>query len=168
MVFQCHCLLFVVASIGRGGRITPKPHIIHILADDLGWAEVGYHRSQADKADVSTPNLDMLVGSEALELTRHYVHKICSPSRCALQTGRAPIHVNVQNVAPEVYNLLDQEGGYQGIPLDMTGVAEHLAGAGYSECTPSRDTGVWLCVHGVCARVHAWSFPQYFHGVIIH
>jgi arylsulfatase I/J len=81
---------------------------------------------------VSTPNLDALVDSEALLLQRHYVHKICSPTRCALQTGRAPVHVNVQNVVPEVYNPKDKEGGYQGIPLDMTGVAEHLTAAGYS------------------------------------
>ena len=40
--------------------------------------------------------------------------------------------MNVQNVVPEVYNPKDKEGGYQGIPLHMTGVAEHLRRGGYS------------------------------------
>ena len=77
-----------------------KPHIIHVLADDLGWSEVGYHRTGAQaKAEVSTPVIDQLVAG-GLELDRFYTHKICSPTRCAIQTGRAPIHVNVVNVPP--------------------------------------------------------------------
>lgn len=108
------------------------PHIVHILADDFGWSEVGYHRANttAIQHDVSTPNLDELA-SNGLILDRFYVHKICSPSRCALQSGRDPIHVNVVNVAPEVRNVKDPVGGYQGIPTNMTCIAEHLRSAGY-------------------------------------
>ena len=40
--------------------------------------------------------------------------KICSPARSSLQTGRLGIHVNVQNVFPEVRNPADPVGGYQG------------------------------------------------------
>jgi arylsulfatase A-like enzyme len=40
--------------------------------------------------------------------------KICSPARSSLQTGRLGIHVNVQNVFPEVRNPEDPVGGYQG------------------------------------------------------
>ena len=50
----------------------------------------------------------VVVGAE-----RFYVHKICSPTRCAIQSGRAPIHVNVQNVKPEAHNPDDAVGGYQ-------------------------------------------------------
>ena len=94
-----------------------KPHIIHILADDFGWSQVGYHRENTSAAqrDVSTPNLDTLA-RDSLQLERFYVHKICSPSRCSLQSGRNPIHVNVVNVAPEVSNAEDPVGGFQGIP----------------------------------------------------
>ena len=93
-----------------------KPHIIHILIDDLGWADVGYHRKNSgdvsNKTDVETPNIDALVDS-GIDLQRFYTHKFCSPSRCAIQSGRHPIHVNVQNVPPEVRNSKDSQGGYQ-------------------------------------------------------
>lgn len=73
-------------------KVPSKPHIIHILADDLGWGELGYHNQEAGD-DIRTPNIDALV-SEGLELDRLYAEKICSPSRCALQTGRFGIHGN--------------------------------------------------------------------------
>ena len=95
------------------------PHIIHVLADDLGWAEVGFYRPSTDTHDnVHSPNIDDLT-RHGLRLERFYVHKICSPTRCSLQTGRAPIHVNVQNVLPESTNPSDQIGGWQGIPLKV-------------------------------------------------
>lgn len=116
----------VVATIMK----TPYPHIIHILADDYGWADIGYHRENRSDRDVQTPNLDQLKGG-GIELDRFYVYKICSPSRSAIQTGRNPIHVNVQNVPPEVTNKNDDVGGYQGIPTNMTGIAALLRKQNY-------------------------------------
>ena len=116
------CFLFYVAA----GR---PPNILHILADDFGWAQVGYHQPPGSR-DVQTPNLDAL-RSSGLTLDRFYTHAYCSPSRCALQTGRAPVHVNVQNVIPEVFNANDLQGGYQGAPPNMTGVAELMKRGGY-------------------------------------
>lgn len=59
-----------------------KPNIIYILADDLGWADVGYHGSP-----IPTPNLDRLA-REGVEFDRHYVAPVCSPTRAGLLTGR--------------------------------------------------------------------------------
>ena len=107
------CVLILASLVYRGyssfSTSENRPHIIHILVDDLGWAELGYHRHD-DEADVNTSFIDELVRTESLELDRFYTHKICSPSRCAIQTGRAPIHVNVQNVKPEVRNENDPIG----------------------------------------------------------
>ena len=64
-----------------------RPHVIHIIADDLGWGNVGYHDAPPEFA---TPTLNSWV-DRGLELDRFYTHKFCSPSRCALQTGRAPV-----------------------------------------------------------------------------
>ena len=110
----------------------PHPHIIHILADDYGWADIGYHRNNNNNnnQEVQTPNLDALKNS-GIELDRFYVYKICSPSRSSIQTGRNPIHVNVQNVPPEVTNSKDIIGGYQGIPTNMTGIAALLRKQNY-------------------------------------
>ncbi len=61
-----------------------KPNIIIILADDLGWGDVGYHGS-----DIKTPNLDQLA-KEGIELNRYYTAAVCSPTRAGLMTGRYP------------------------------------------------------------------------------
>ena len=74
-------------------------------------------------------------------LDRHYVYKICSPSRCALQSGRNPVHVNVLNDAIGLHNPSDPDAGQQGIPRNMTTIAAKLAGAGYS----THAIGKWVC-----------------------
>ena len=67
----------------------PRPNIIVILADDLGWADIGYHDS-----DVRTPVLDRLA-AEGVRLERHYVYPTCSPTRVALLSGRFPSRFGV-------------------------------------------------------------------------
>ena len=62
----------------------PKPNILLIVADDLGWADVGWHGSK-----LKTPHLDRLA-HEGVELDRHYVQPVCSPTRAALLSGRGP------------------------------------------------------------------------------
>ena len=58
--------------------------------------------------------------------------KYCSPSRCALQSGRSPIHVNVLNNDFREHNPADPVSGMQGIPTNMTTIAAKLKGAGYA------------------------------------
>ena len=82
------------------------PHIVAILADDYGWANVGYHHASRE---VATPSIDALRQS-GIELTRHYAYKYCSPSRCSFQTGRLPVHVNTRNAEPTVRNPADPGG----------------------------------------------------------
>ena len=64
-----------------------KPNVIVIVADDLGWNDVGYHGS-----DIQTPNIDRLA-REGVELNRFYVHPTCSPTRSALVTGKSPLRL---------------------------------------------------------------------------
>ena len=106
------------------------PHIFFLLADDLGSANVGF-ALPAPSREVQTPNLDALAASGAV-LTRAYVHKFCSPTRTAIQTGRAPIHVNVLNSDIMQHNSSDLVGGFQGAPRNITGLATKLKSAGYA------------------------------------
>jgi len=119
-------------------HVAKKPHILFMLVDDWGWANVGYHRDTPAK-EVVTPNFDNLV-KEGLELDQHYVFKLCSQSRCSLLTGRLPIHVNDDNkIKPTYHNPSDPISGFQGIPRNMTVIAEKLKGAGYV----SHQVGKW-------------------------
>jgi arylsulfatase B len=66
-----------------------KPNILVMVADDLGWADVGYHGG-----DIDTPSLDLLA-AQGVQLSRFYTTPICSPTRAALMTGRDPIRLGV-------------------------------------------------------------------------
>ena len=67
-----------------------KPNVVILLADDLGWADVGYHGEDV----IRTPSLDRL-SREGAELNRFYATPICSPTRAALMTARDPIRLGV-------------------------------------------------------------------------
>lgn len=58
-----------------------RPNILFILADDLGWADVGYHGSE-----IMTPNIDNLAET-GVRFTHHYVTPWCSPTRACLMSG---------------------------------------------------------------------------------
>jgi len=67
------------------------PNIVIIMADDLGWNDVGYHGSE-----IQTPNIDKLA-SGAVVLDRFYTHPTCSPTRASLMTGRSTKRTRLSN-----------------------------------------------------------------------
>ena len=77
-------LLLMLVSIAEvtsgtlGVHAAEKPHIIFMMVDDWGWANVGYHRNPPTP-EVVTPNIDSLV-KNGLELDQHYAYQFCSPS----------------------------------------------------------------------------------------
>ena len=62
-----------------------KPHVVLILGDDLGWAQVGFHDTGSD---VQTPHMDALA-REGLDLRRHYTYKVRVPS-CGARSSEPP------------------------------------------------------------------------------
>lgn len=90
--FSVTVLAFVTA------QAAVKPHIVHIVADDLGWQDVGFNGCR----DIRTPNLDRLA-QDGARLTQFYVQPMCTPTRAALMTGRYPFRYGLQTaVIPSV------------------------------------------------------------------
>ena len=105
----------VATSSVVGG--TP-PHVLLMLADDLGNYEVGFHNRLA-----ITPNIDALA-ADGVILERHYVYHMCGPTRAATMTGRLPYHGNQKNV-----NDLNSTAGAD---LRMKFLPAKLKEAGYA------------------------------------
>lgn len=84
-----------------------KPNIVHIVADDLGWKDVGFNGC----VDIRTPHLDRLA-AEGAKFTDFYVQSMCTQTRAALMTGRYPFRYGLQTaVIPSVsaYGLDTEE-----------------------------------------------------------
>ncbi len=92
-----------------------QPNIIVVVADDLGWNDIGYHGSE-----INTPSIDKLA-REGIQLDRFYVHSVCSPTRAALLTGRYPSR----------YGILSPLGDEQVFPSGTKTIAELLKQNGY-------------------------------------
>lgn len=82
-------LLTLTILFSAWASANERPNIIVMVADDLGWADVGYHGGPID-----TPSLDRLA-AEGVQLDRFYTTPICSPTRAALLTARDPIRLGV-------------------------------------------------------------------------
>jgi len=72
------------------GPENKRPNIVLLVADDLGWNDVGYHGSK-----IKTPNIDKL-GESGAVLNQFYVHPECTPTRACLLTGRYAIRYGLQ------------------------------------------------------------------------
>jgi arylsulfatase A-like enzyme len=72
--------LFIVIS----GWSEDRPNIIILLADDLGWADLGYQGSE----DIRSPHIDKLANNGIRFTDGHVSASVCSPSRAGLMTGR--------------------------------------------------------------------------------
>ena len=85
-------LVLIAATTALPAQAAPpkQPNVIIFLADDLGWADVGYHGEEV----IETPSIDR-IAREGVELDRFYSTPICSPTRAALMTGRDPMRLGV-------------------------------------------------------------------------
>lgn len=95
-----------------------RPHIVYIVADDLGWKDVGFHGS-----DIKTPNIDRLA-QDGARLEQFYVQPMCTPTRAALMTGRYPCRYGLQTL------VIPTPSKY-GLPTDERLLPQALKEAGY-------------------------------------
>lgn len=102
--------------------LSTQPNIIFVLADDLGFGEVGYHSGRQRRA--LTPTIDQLART-GVRLENYYVEPKCTPTRSQLLSGRSQIHTGLQHK-----NILPKQA--LALPLDSPTLADKLKEAGYS------------------------------------
>ena len=112
-------VLGFVSSVSAADAI--RPNIVFILADDLGFGELGCF----GQTKIKTPNLDKLA-AEGMRLTQHYSgNAVCAPSRCVLMTGKHPGHAFIRN------NRSTPPEGQYPIPADTVTLPKLLGKQGY-------------------------------------
>jgi arylsulfatase B len=118
--------LALAASGAAALPATAPKYVFFVIVDDLGWANVGFHRGPNTpfRNETVTPNIDALAAEGAI-LDRHGVYHQCTPSRSSFLTGRLPVHVQVTLANPESHEA--------GVPYNMTTIGEvmkKVAGGG--------------------------------------
>lgn len=110
-------MTFSAQANSQDGNATRRPNVLLIVADDLGWRDVGYHQSE-----IKTPMIDQLA-KEGVELHRFYVQPTCSPTRSSLMTGKNATSLGFQ--APIGKNNV------KGLPLSEKIMPEYFKESGY-------------------------------------
>ncbi len=99
-----------------------KPNIIYILADDLGYGDLGCYGQK----DIRTPNLDRMA-HEGMRFTQHYAGTtVCAPSRSCLMTGLHTGHTPIRG------NKEVQPEGQHPLPAETMTIAKLMKRAGYA------------------------------------
>jgi arylsulfatase B len=140
--------LLVAASPAAAAKPPARPNIIILLADDMGFNDIGYNNPA-----VITPNLDRLAG-EGVRLDRAYAMLNCTPTRAGLLTGRHPLRYGLQSSVVRPWDLDN------GLPASETTLAHRLGAIGYRH---RAIFGKWHLGHGR-AEFHplAHGFTEFF------
>src|SRR3954454_18013088 len=96
------------AAVGTLAAQTTRPHpnIVFILADDLGYGDLGCY----GQTRIATPNIDRLA-ADGMRFTQAYAGStVCAPSRCCLMTGKHSGHTSVRGNRQPEYGLAKGEG----------------------------------------------------------
>ncbi len=110
--------LSAATTVFAAAAPAPKPNIVYILADDMGYADAGFNGG----TDIKTPHLDQLARDGA-NLKSFYAQPVCSPTRAALLTGRYPSHTGVYSVV--------RPNAPWGLPLEERTLPQALRSVGY-------------------------------------
>ncbi len=124
-------------------------NIIYLMADDMGWADVGYNG-----ADLQTPSIDAFA-AESTVLTRFHTHPVCTASRVSLIAGKYPHKVGLADAVIRAWHM------DKSMPLEQMTLAEHLQTAGYvTACV-----GKWHLGHGSLAMLPCQRGFDHFYGI---
>jgi arylsulfatase A len=154
-------LAFSIVALAASTRTAPAqqrseatpPNVIVILADDLGYGDLGAFGSPNNR----TPRLDAMAAA-GQKWTSFYVQPVCSPSRAALLTGRLPIRSGMYGVAGGTAPKVLRDSATEGLPADEITLAELLKTRGYT----TGMIGKWHLGHLPAFLPMAQGFDSWF------
>lgn len=116
-IYHCYFTIFIAVLFAQQN----SPNVIYILADDLGYADVGYNGQKL----IETPELDFLA-KNGMQFTNHYCgNAVCAPSRASLLMGKHPGHSYIRANSPGYPN------GQTPIPAGSETLGTLMQRAGY-------------------------------------
>lgn len=116
----CVGLLLILPGTGLQAAENPRPNVVYILADDLGYGDLSCYGQKKLK----TPHIDRLA-TEGMKFTDHYSgNTVCSPSRAVLMTGQHAGHVHCRGNG--------DENNYAALNPEITVLPEVFKAAGYA------------------------------------
>jgi arylsulfatase A-like enzyme len=164
--------LFLASLLGAGAfaaAADSKPNILFILADDMGWSDLGCYGADLHE----TPRIDQFA-TQSVRFTQAYAMSVCSPSRATLMTGKhaARLHFTIwaegaQEGGPKNRKLLDAPSIWN-LPNSEKTIASYLHGAGYLTALVGKwHLGDWEHypeAHGFDINIGGtnWGAPQTF------
>lgn len=128
-VFCRFVSLGILFAVGiQSYAIDQRPNILVILADDMGYGDLGCMGSKL----VDTPNLDALAQSGVLCTQAYVASSVCSPSRAGLMTGRDPRRFGYESNLNQSAIHYAARPDLLGLPSGEHTLGDHLRAAGYT------------------------------------
>ncbi len=158
------------------GSSPVQPNIVFILADDMGWNEVGFNGADS----MLTPHIDALK-AQSLSLTQFYVHAVCAPSRSAFLTGRYPFrtwtdwrsedfgkpsYLAKLGLSLAVNSEGEETRRIHALSTDEVTIAEKLGALGYHTAIAGKwHCGEWLAEHLPMGQGFMHQYGHYAWGI---
>ena len=161
-------VLFLISLFSTLVVAEDRPNIVFILADDMGWSDLGCYGADL----YETPHIDSIAGN-GVRFTDAYAMPVCSPTRAALMTGRhaARVQMTIWSEGslrgPQNRKLL-QADSLHNLPHSETTLAKHLQEAGYLTALVGKwhlgDADHYPETHGFDVNIGGthWGAPQTF------
>lgn len=139
-----------------------RPNVVLIIADDLGWRDVGFMGTDF----YETPQLDALAQRGMVFTNAYSASPVCSPSRTAIMTGRDPVRYHITDWIPGFakadQSLLVGPQIAQELPLEAMTIGEYFREAGYATSFAGKwhlggDARYWPEAQGFDVNAGGWS-----------
>lgn len=130
MISRFFALSALATTLAQPTTPPRPPNIVVILADDLGWTDLGCYGEKR----ISTPHIDALA-TQGMRFTNAYASaSVCSPTRAALLTGKAPARLHITDWIPgrSIVGTMREPEWTRELPESEVTIAELLHSAGYA------------------------------------